>query len=136
LRDDSLTHIRPVRPDDAEALLVFLRSLPDEDWRFRFFSLGNDLARVARDETDVDYVQSLGLLATVGPQQRIVGHELYARDGDDERSLPLQLPASIRGQGLATLLPPSEVRRQDVERVLIGQVHPLARGRESAPARC
>ena len=36
MRDGSVTHIRPVRPGDAEALLAFLRALPDEDRRLRF----------------------------------------------------------------------------------------------------
>src|SRR4051812_3948669 len=82
MRDGSLTHIRPVRPEDAETLLAFLRALPDEDRRLRFFTLGNDLARTARDETNVDYIRSLGLVATVGQEQRIVGHGLYAPSGD------------------------------------------------------
>ena len=43
-RDGSLVHVRPVRPEDTDRLLVFLRTLPDEDRRLRFFSLGNDLA--------------------------------------------------------------------------------------------
>jgi hypothetical protein len=48
--------------------------------------LGNDLAGTARDETNVDYIRSLGLVATVGHEQRIVGRGLYApaRDGRAE----------------------------------------------------
>jgi acetyl coenzyme A synthetase (ADP forming)-like protein len=104
LRDGSLTHIRPVRPDDADALLVFLRALPDEDRRLRFFSMGNDLARTVRDETNVDYVRSLGLVATVGPEQRIVGHGRYAPYGDGRAEVAFAVAHEYQGQGLATLL--------------------------------
>jgi acetyl coenzyme A synthetase (ADP forming)-like protein len=104
LRDGSLTHIRPVRQDDADALLTFLRALPDEDRRLRFFSLGNDLARTARDETNVDYVRSLGLVATVGPDQRIVGHGLYAPYGDGQAEVAFAIAREYQGKGLATLL--------------------------------
>ena len=104
LRDGSLTHIRPVRAGDAEALLAFLRALPDEDRRLRFFSMGNDLARTAHDETNVDYVQSLGLVATVGPEQRIVGHGLYAPYGDGRAEVAFAIAHEYQGRGLATLL--------------------------------
>jgi acetyl coenzyme A synthetase (ADP forming)-like protein len=104
LRDGSLTHIRPVRPDDVEPLLAFLRALPDEDRRLRFFSMGNDLSRLARDETNVDYVRSLGLVATVGPEARIVGHGLYAPSGDGRAEVAFAIAREYQGQGLATLL--------------------------------
>jgi hypothetical protein len=78
LRDGSIAHIRPIRAEDEPGLLAFLRELPDEDRRMRFFSLGNDLSRTAHDEADIDYVHSLGLLATVGSLERIVGQALYA----------------------------------------------------------
>jgi acetyl coenzyme A synthetase (ADP forming)-like protein len=104
LRDGSLTHFRPVRPDDAEPLLAFLRALPDEDRRLRFFSMGNDLTRTVRDETSIDYVRSLGLVATVGPEQRIVGHGLYAPSGDGRAEVAFAIAHEYQGQGLATLL--------------------------------
>jgi acetyl coenzyme A synthetase (ADP forming)-like protein len=104
LRDGSLTHIRPVRPEDAEALLAFLRALPAEDRRLRFFTLGNDLARTAHDETNVDYVRSLGLLATVGPEQGIVGHAFYAPYGDGRAEVAFAIAREYQGRGLATLL--------------------------------
>jgi acetate---CoA ligase (ADP-forming) len=104
MRDGSLTHIRPVRPEDAEPLLDFLRALPDEDRRLRFFSLGNNLARTARDETNVDYVRTLGLVATVGPEQRIVGHALYAPAGESRAEVAFAIAREYQGRGLATLL--------------------------------
>src|SRR5689334_5132878 len=103
-RDGSLVHVRPVRPDDAGRLLVFLRGLPDQDRYLRFFSLGGDLARTARDETNVDYVSSLGLLATVGPDQRVVGHGLYMPCGDKRAEVAFAIARNYQGRGLATIL--------------------------------
>ncbi len=103
-RDGSLVHVRPVRPGDADRLLEFLQSLPQEDRRLRFFSLGNDLARTAQAETDVDYVKSLGLLATVGADERVVGHALYAPYGDRRAEVAFAIASDFQGRGLGTLL--------------------------------
>jgi acetate---CoA ligase (ADP-forming) len=104
LRDGSLAHIRPIRPDDEPRLLGFLRGLTDDDRRMRFFSLGSDLPRTAHDEAAVDYVHSLGLLATVGARERIVGHALYAPAGEGRAEVAFAIAPDYRGQGLATIL--------------------------------
>jgi acetate---CoA ligase (ADP-forming) len=104
LRDGSIAHIRPIRASDEPALLAFLRALPADDRRMRFFSMGNDLSRVAHDESEVDYVRSLGLLATVGSPERIVGHALYATTGDACAEVAFAVAADFQGRGLGTLL--------------------------------
>ena len=103
-RDGSIVHIRPVRPDDADQLAAFLRALPDEDRRLRFFSLGANLTRIARDETNVDYVRSLGLLATFGPDHRLVGHGLYAPSQEGRAEVAFAIGRDFQGRGLATIL--------------------------------
>jgi acetate---CoA ligase (ADP-forming) len=103
-RDGSLVHIRPVRPADADGLQAFLEALPPEDRYLRFFSFGNNLARTARDETNVDYVTSLGLLATAGPDQRIVGHGLYVPGGHQCAEVAFAIARDYQGHGLATIL--------------------------------
>jgi hypothetical protein len=65
MRSGSVAHIRPIRATDEPSLLSFLQSLPDDDRRMRLFGPGNDLGRIAHDESDVDYVQSLALVVTV-----------------------------------------------------------------------
>ncbi len=104
LRDGSVAHIRPIRADDEPHLLALLRGLSDDDRRFRFFSLANDLSRTAHDEADVDNVHSLGLLATVGRPERIVGHALYAPAGDGRAEVAFAIAAEYQRRGLATIL--------------------------------
>jgi len=103
-RDGSLTHIRPVRPEDSEPLLAFWHALPDEDRRLRFFTLGGDLARTAREEANVDYVRTLSLVATVGREQQIVGHAMYAPYGDGRAEVAFAIAREYQGRGLATIL--------------------------------
>src|SRR5947209_1184490 len=104
LRDGSVAHIRPIRPEDEPQLLALLRGLSDDDRRLRFLSLGNDLSRTAHDEAEVDYVRSLGLLATVGSPERIVGHALYAPAGESRAEVAFAIAAEYQGRGLATIL--------------------------------
>jgi acetate---CoA ligase (ADP-forming) len=104
LRDGSVAHIRPIRAEDEPSLLALLRGLSDDDRRMRFFSLGNDLSGTAHAEADVDYVHTLGLLATVGSPEQIVGHALYAPAGDGRAEVAFAISAEYQGRGLATIL--------------------------------
>jgi acetyl coenzyme A synthetase (ADP forming)-like protein len=104
LRDGSIAHIRPIRAEDEPHLLAFLLDLSADDRRMRFFSLANDLARTVHDKVDVDYVHSLGLVATVGSPERMVGHALYAPAGDARAEVAFAIAAEYQGRGLATML--------------------------------
>ena len=59
LRDGSTVHVRPVRPDDREALKKFLARLSPESRSLRFFSLGVNLDGAAEWAADVDYERPL-----------------------------------------------------------------------------
>jgi RimJ/RimL family protein N-acetyltransferase len=104
LRDGSVAHIRPIRAADEDALIEFLRSLPDDDRRMRFFSLSTDMTRTAHAQAAIDYVSSLGLLALIGPEERLVGHALYAPSGEGRAEVAFAIAHDYQGRGLATLL--------------------------------
>lgn len=104
LRDGSTAHVRPIRAEDESALLAFLQSLSPDDRRLRFFSMGADLASAARQEARVDYQQSFGLLATVGPDVRIVAHALYVTCTEGVAEVAFAVAGPFQGQGLASVM--------------------------------
>ncbi len=104
LRDGSTGHVRPIRADDEAALLELLQGLSPDDRLLRFFSLGNNLEGAAREEAHVDYVRSYGLVVTVGPDQRIVGHAQYAPTGEGRAEVAFTISREYQGQGLASML--------------------------------
>jgi acetyl coenzyme A synthetase (ADP forming)-like protein len=104
LRDGSTVHIRPVVPEDREALAAFLAGLSDESRIFRFFSPVRDLGWAARSFTDVDYLNRHGLLALRGDPEGIVGHGLYMRTDPDRAEVAFAIADELQGHGLGTIL--------------------------------
>src|SRR3990170_4429792 len=106
LRDGSTVHVRPVRPDDEERLLIFLHTLSERSRLLLFFSAASetDLAEEARRGIDVDYVRSLGLVATTGPRERIIGHAHYCTGDDDRAEVICAIADEFQGRGLGTIL--------------------------------
>ncbi|PRY18411.1 GNAT family N-acetyltransferase [Kineococcus rhizosphaerae] len=72
LRDGGTAHVRPIRPDDADAVAAFHDRQSEESRYFRFFA---PMPRLSRRDltrfTQVDHVDRVALVATVG--QDIVG---------------------------------------------------------------
>jgi len=72
LRDGGTAHVRPIRPDDSEAVADFHSRQSEESRYFRFF---NPMPRLSRRDlarfTQVDHVDRVALVATVG--EDIVG---------------------------------------------------------------
>jgi acetyl coenzyme A synthetase (ADP forming)-like protein len=106
LRDGSTVRVRPIRRDDEPRLLAFFQSLSEQSRRLRFFYATSDstLAAEARRETEVDYIRKFGVVATTGPDERIVGHALYVSLDDDRAEVAFAIADEAQGQGLGTLL--------------------------------
>ncbi|NLZ12430.1 MAG: GNAT family N-acetyltransferase, partial [Alcaligenaceae bacterium] len=94
LRDGQTGMMRPIRPEDAEPLQVFVRDLSDESRYMRFVSMLRELtpSMLAR-YTRIDYDRELALVATVQvpnpahrghPQEEIVGFAHYLRNADGQ----------------------------------------------------
>jgi acetate---CoA ligase (ADP-forming) len=102
LHDGSTLRLRPVRPEDAEALRGFFEGLSLQSRAFRFFSGAIDLERAAAMLADVDYADRYGLLAERGG--RVVGHGLYVGGPEEQAEVAFAVAEELQGQGLGTIL--------------------------------
>lgn len=90
--DGSPWQLRPIRPEDAEPLQAFVRSLSDESRYMRFVSMLRELTpRMLARYTRIDYDRELALVATVQtpnpehrgyPREEIIGFAHYLRNAD------------------------------------------------------
>jgi acetyl coenzyme A synthetase (ADP forming)-like protein len=103
LRDGSTVRVRPLRPDDEEALHGFLDSLSVDSRWLRFFG-GADMARQAHAAAAVDYLNRYGMVATSGADGRILAHAEYVRIDDDRAEVAFEIADSEQGRGLGTIL--------------------------------
>jgi acetate---CoA ligase (ADP-forming) len=102
LRDGSTVHVRPIRPDDEEALYEFLEGLDPESRMFRFFSTAVDLRAAAKSMADVDYAERYGLVALRGGT--VVGQGVYFWERPGQAEVAFAVADRLQGTGLGTLL--------------------------------
>lgn len=100
-----MVHIRPMRAEDADRLVVFHSGLSRETVYRRFF---NSHARLTAEEvhrfTHLDGVDRVALVATLGPSpcgddSEIVGVGVYDRLADDRMTAEVAFVIADRLQG-------------------------------------
>ena len=102
LRDGGTAHLRPIRPEDAEALDRFHHRLSDETIYFRFFSLVRELSRRDLERfTVVDQVNRAALVATVGDV--LIGVVRYERLDDAQAEVAFNIEDAHQGRGLGSV---------------------------------
>lgn len=102
LRDGSTVHVRPVAPEDRDAMRAFLGSLSEDSRRLRYFSAGANLDWAASAAVESG-PKAYGLVAIRG-DGRIVAHATYGRDGDDRAEVGFAVADELHGMGIATTL--------------------------------
>ena len=108
LKDGSIAHIRPVRPDDAVALRAMLEGLSPHSLFLRYH---HRVAEVGDEEiarfTDVDYTDSLALVVILSDAslgESIAGVALYSRTKADRAEVAFVVEDEYHGLGIATQL--------------------------------
>ncbi|WP_203670139.1 GNAT family N-acetyltransferase [Cellulomonas pakistanensis] len=104
LRDGSTTHVRPIRPEDADALQAFHVGQSEASIVFRFFAPlerlpDRDLARFTR----VDHRDRVALVAVTG-DDAIIGVARYDKVGPDEAEVAFNIADAHHGRGLGSVL--------------------------------
>jgi acyl-CoA synthetase (NDP forming)/RimJ/RimL family protein N-acetyltransferase len=103
LRDGGVVHVRPIRPEDAEAVHIFHAGQSAESIYLRFFA---PLPRLSDREvarfTQVDHVDRVGLVATLG--DAIVGIARYDRVDDGRAEVAFNISDAHQGRGIGSVL--------------------------------
>ncbi|HEY0186033.1 MAG TPA: GNAT family N-acetyltransferase [Cellulomonas sp.] len=104
LRDGSTTHVRPIRPDDADALQAFHVGQSEASTYLRFFAPlvrlpDRDLERF----TQVDHQDRVALVA-VTEDDAIIGVARYDRVAPDEAEVAFNVADAHHGRGLGSVL--------------------------------
>jgi acetyl coenzyme A synthetase (ADP forming)-like protein len=103
LRDGSSLHLRPIRPEDLNALMEFHKRLSPRSVYLRYFSPLPELNEErARELTNVDYENTFALVGELGG--RLVGVARYYRDekAPDRAEVAFLIEDALQGRGIAT----------------------------------
>jgi acetyl coenzyme A synthetase (ADP forming)-like protein len=104
LRTGSTLRLRPIRPDDAGALLAFYERLSPDSLYFRFFSLRNvDTATAARF-CNVDYDSQFALVGDAGGRIVAIAHYFRLPKHSERAEVAFAVEDALQGQGVGTRL--------------------------------
>jgi acyl-CoA synthetase (NDP forming)/RimJ/RimL family protein N-acetyltransferase len=110
LRDGTTTHVRPIRPDDADALQRFHVAQSERSTYLRFFAPMERLSDRDLDRfTRVDHTDRVALVA-VRPRgadaadHDIIGVARFDRTGPHEAEVAFNIADSAQGRGLGSVL--------------------------------
>jgi GNAT superfamily N-acetyltransferase len=103
-RDGASYRVRPISPDDGDALLRFHASLSDDTTRLRFFGVHPYLSRREKDRfINVDHKDRDALVALVGDD--IIGVGRYERlDDRDDAEVAFVVTDQWQGRGVGSAL--------------------------------
>ncbi len=104
LRSGSTLRLRPIRPQDAPALLAFYQRLSPDSLYFRFFSLPKIDAERAAGFCRVDYDQQFALVGETAGRIVAVAHYFRLPRRPDRAEVAFTVEDALQGQGVGTRL--------------------------------
>ena len=96
-------HVRPVVPEDRDAIAAFLKSLSPGSLYFRGCGYV-DVEWLSDWSADVDAADRYGLVVTSGADEQVVGHAAYWRMDEHRAEVAFEVADSLHGHGIGTLL--------------------------------
>jgi len=103
LADGGAVHLRPIEPDDADALQAFHGRLSEQTRYFRFFGPYPRVSpRDLRRFTVVDYDRRVAIVATIG--RDIIGVARYETIGPGTAEVAFVIEDAHQGRGLGPVM--------------------------------
>ena len=104
LRDGGTAHLRPIRPEDADALQAFHAGQSQASIYMRFFSFKPKLSgKEVRRFTEVDHINRVAFVITIGGE--IMGIGRYDRlDDPAEAEVAFNISDAHQGRGIGSIL--------------------------------
>lgn len=104
LRDGGTAHLRPIRPEDADALQAFHAGQSQASIYMRFFSFKPRLSgKEVRRFTEVDHINRVAFVITIGGE--IMGIGRYDRLDDPlEAEVAFNISDAHQGRGIGSIL--------------------------------
>ncbi|WP_159706754.1 bifunctional GNAT family N-acetyltransferase/acetate--CoA ligase family protein [Arthrobacter sp. 18067] len=104
LRDGGTAHLRPIRPEDADALQAFHAGQSQASIYMRFFSFKPRLSgKEVRRFTEVDHINRVAFVITIGGE--IMGIGRYDRlDDPDQAEVAFNISDAHQGRGIGSIL--------------------------------
>ena len=103
LADGGVVHLRPIRPQDADAVVAFHQRQSPESLYYRYFSPKPTLtAEEVEHLTSVDHVHNVAFVAFDGDQLIGIGRYDHLRSSN-EAEVAFQADEGHQGRGLATV---------------------------------
>ena len=108
LQDGTTTHVRPIRPSDADALQAFHVGQSERSTYLRFFAplerlSDRDLTRLVTVD-HVDRVALVAVAAGIDGTEQIIGVARYDRIESDEAEVAFNIADAHQGRGLGSVL--------------------------------
>jgi acetyl coenzyme A synthetase (ADP forming)-like protein len=104
LRTGSTLRLRPIRSEDADALLALYRRLSPDSLYFRFFALPNVDAQRAAGFCRVDYSDSFAIVGETGGRIVAVAHYFRLPSHPEIAEVAFTVEDALQGQGIGTRL--------------------------------